>query len=224
VSLQILSPHARTPPTLDAPVSSHASSSAHCRQAFLCLFCALPADLIVMDYLADRFYTGKPTVPFGFGLSYSNFSYELLPTSTSSPVASPIPLQRVVAALAPYQQAQTFVPQRVVDALGTIVQHTVLVTNTGRLDADDVVLGFVRPPGAGRNGVPLKMLYDFQRVTVAAGHSVNVTLNATALTFTQVDESGARKILHGRYVFQFGIPETSAMGQGFAFSDVVTTA
>ena len=35
-------------------------------------------------------------------------------------------------------------------------------------------------------GVPLQSLYDFARVFVPAGQSVSVTLNATALDFTQV--------------------------------------
>jgi hypothetical protein len=37
-----------------------------------------------------------------------------------------------------------------------------------------------------KNGVPLQSLYDFARVFVPAGQSVSVTLNATALDFTQV--------------------------------------
>jgi hypothetical protein len=68
----------------------------------------------------------------------------------------------------------------------------VTVTNTGTLDADDVVLGFIKPPGAGTGGVPLQSLYDFARVHVKAGQSVVVTLNASALDFTQVDANGSR--------------------------------
>lgn len=109
-----------------------------------------------------------------------------------------------------------FPPQQSVDSLGTIVQHTITVTNTGAHDADDVVLGFVKPPGAGTRGVPLQVLYDFARVHVAAGKSVTVSLNATAMAFTQVDRLGNRYKLPGAYGFQFGIPETAALGQGFA--------
>ena len=52
--------------------------------------------------------------------------------------------------------------------------------------------------------------YDFARVHVPAGKSVRVTLNATALDFTQVDENGHRRIVPGEYSFQYGIPETGA--------------
>lgn len=98
-----------------------------------------------------RFFIGKPTVPFGFGLSYTNFSYKV----TQAPSAA-VALDTLAAALAPHAPSP---PQRVVDALGPIVQHAITVTNEGTKDADDVVLGFMKPPGAGQNGVPLQTLY-----------------------------------------------------------------
>ena len=107
------------------------------------------------------------------------------------------------------------------DSVGAIAQHKVTVTNTGSRDADHVVLGILKPPGAGQGGVPLQSLYDFARVHVRAGQSVTVALNASALDFTQVDETGQRAVLRGRYEFQFGIPETEPMGQGFAARAVV---
>lgn len=39
----------------------------------------------------------------------------------------------------------------------------VTVTNTGKMDADDVVLGFMVPPGAGVDGVPLQTLFGLTR-------------------------------------------------------------
>ena len=45
---------------------------------------------------------------------------------------------------------------------GLATEGKVTVTNTGKLDADDVVLGFLTPPGAGQNGVPLQTLYGFE--------------------------------------------------------------
>eukprot|EP01052_Picozoa_sp_SAG31_P071318 SAG31_NODE_30230_length_384_cov_0.491228_1_plen_87_part_10 len=38
-------------------------------------------------------------------------------------------------------------------------QYMVNVTNSGNMDAVDVVLGFLAPPGAGENGVPLQVLF-----------------------------------------------------------------
>jgi pre-mRNA-splicing factor SYF2/beta-D-xylosidase 4 len=54
------------------------------------------------------------------------------------------------------------------------VSYVVNVTNTGTIDADDVVLGFIKPPGAGTNGVPLQTLFGFERVHVKAGETVQV--------------------------------------------------
>ena len=49
-------------------------------------------------------------------------------------------------------------------AAAPLVNYEVNVTNTGSVDSDEVVLGFLKPPGAGTNGVPLQTLYGFERV------------------------------------------------------------
>ena len=56
---------------------------------------------------------------------------------------------------------------------------SVNVTNSGMVDADDVVFGFLTPPGAGTGGVPLKQLFGFERVHVKAGQTVSVFLYPT---------------------------------------------
>jgi len=101
-----------------------------------------------------------------------------------------------------------------------LAAYQVNVTNTGNYDADDAVLGFVVPPGAGTNGVPLRNLFGFERIHVARGQTVTVTLNPSLYDFTQVDEDGKRYARAGQYLFQFGIPETQQYGQGFAVHKV----
>ena len=44
------------------------------------------------------------------------------------------------------------------------IRYQVNVTNTGSMDAEDAVLGMMKPPGAGENGVPLQQLYGFEKV------------------------------------------------------------
>ncbi|KAH8092032.1 xylan 1,4-beta-xylosidase [Aureococcus anophagefferens] len=86
--------------------------------------------------------------------------------------------------------------------------YAVDVTNTGDIDADDVVLGFVTPPGAGVDGVPLKELFGFERVHVKAGETKTVYLYPALSKFKTVAEDGALAARPGDYAIEFGIPET----------------
>jgi hypothetical protein len=91
-----------------------------------------------------KFYTGKPVLPFSYGLLYSRFHYAIMPELSLSKIT---------------QQ------QRLLPVLGHV---TVNVTNTGAVDADEVVLAFISPP-AGGAGRPQKLLFEFTRVHVTAG-------------------------------------------------------
>ena len=104
-----------------------------------------------------------------------------------------------------------------------------------------MVLGFLVPPGAGVNGVPLQVrqclllrlspwfdlslptslmwfqeLFGFERVHVLAGQTVTVYLGAQGVRFTQADVDGVRRALPGLYTVRFGVAETVAYGMGFA--------
>jgi len=156
-----------------------------------------------------RFFNGAPVVPFGFGLSYTTFSYKL------SKFPAEISLRPVEKALSDTIQQGRFFPSMKVFS-EPIAVYQVNVTNTGNYDADDSVLGFIVPPGAGNNGVPLKYLFGFERIHVARGQTVTVTLNPSLGDFTHVDSNGKRFPQVGEYSIQFGIPETFEHGQGFA--------
>jgi hypothetical protein len=79
-----------------------------------------------------------------------------------------------------------------------------------------VVLGFLVPPGAGTNGVPLQELFGFERVFVPAGQTVTVYLGAQGVRFTQAGQDGVRRALKGGYTVRFGVAETAEQGMGFA--------
>ena len=170
-----------------------------------------------------RFYTGTPVLPFGFGLSYTSWVYTPLP-DPAPPAATArattgglrtVDLSGVEAAATLH--AAKGVVGSIPKALQAVAaEFWVNVTNSGTVDSDDVVLGFLTPPGAGINGVPLQELFGFERVFVPAGQTVTVYLGAQGVRFTQAGEDGVRRVLRGEYTVTFGVQETAAHGMGFA--------
>ena len=148
-------------------------------------------------------------MPFGFGLSYTNFSYSV------SDAARSVQLDRVDDLIAAHA-GRPFPPQAATDSVGAVAQHKVTVTNTGSVSADDAVLGFLTPPGAGEGGVPLQTLFGFERVHLAPGASTTVTLYPAHADFAQVGRDGVRRAHPGEYVAKFGVRETAAHGGGYA--------
>ncbi len=157
-----------------------------------------------------RFYTGAPVIPFGFGLSYTTWVYTPLPDPQP-----PLSLAAVDAA-ARAQEATGVVGHIPAGLKSHAAQFWINVTNTGAVDSDDVVLGFIVPPGAGQNGVPLQELFGFERVFVPAGQTVTVYLGAQGVRFTQAGADGVRRALAGEYTVRFGVKEGAALGMGYA--------
>jgi|EP01043_Picozoa_sp_COSAG02_P028769 hypothetical protein len=109
-------------------------------------------------------------------------------------------------------QRHGFIAADEVGAAGPAGMYAVNVTNTGTLDADDVVLGFLTPPSAGQNGAPLKSLFAFERVHVPAGETATVQLYPELTDFALVDGSGAKALTAGDWTLEFGVQE----GGGYA--------
>lgn len=87
---------------------------------------------------------------------------------------------------------------------------SVNVTNTGSMDSDYVVLGFLTPPGAGTNGIPLSSLFGFDRVHVAVGQTVTVWLGVGARDLTRVVSvpALAREPMLGEWGLRVGVEGT----------------
>jgi len=158
-----------------------------------------------------RFYTGKAVVPFGFGLSYSSFTYTPTPSASSVSLA---PVRDMLAATA--AAGRTFPSSSLLAAAAPLVNYDIEVKNTGSVDADDVVLGFLVPPGAGENGVPLQTLFGFERIHLKAGESTHVNLYPSLADFTHTLLDGSKTPAAGEWTVRFGVKETAQHGQGFA--------
>ncbi len=135
-------------------------------------------------------------VPFGFGLSYTTFAYAWSAAPKDGLVLPDYSSSALFPSLSQLSRA--------------LVEYRVTVTNTGKHDADDVVLGFIVPPGAGRDGQPLKFVFGFERVHVPRGQSVTVFLYPQLKDFLAVGEDGVRRLLRGRYEVQIGIPQMTS--------------
>lgn len=153
-----------------------------------------------------RFYIDDAVVPFGYGLSYTTWKYEV-------DVPKTVQLQDLSKQL--QESADSYVPMK-----QPVEPFKVKVTNTGSVDADDVVLAFASAPGAGQNGIPLQDLVGFERVHVKAGKTAVVTIQPELSMFSQVDMDGKRYPLPGEYTVRFGLEKTSVLGMGFAETTV----
>jgi beta-glucosidase len=119
-----------------------------------------------------RYFEGTPLFPFGYGLSYTTFSYGGLT-----------------------------LPKKAIKA-GDPLLAEVTVTNTGKLEGDEVVqlyLSFPSLPGA-----PLRALRGFKRVHLKPGESRRVRFELKDRDLSMVSEAGTPVIAKGQYSVSIG--------------------
>lgn len=119
-----------------------------------------------------RYYKGEVLYPFGYGLSYSQFRYG-------------------GAKVSPKQW----------NASGAVTV-SVDVTNTGGMDADEVVQVY-----ATRNdveGSPIRTLVGFQRIHVPKGGTRTVAIELDEQQLSTVDNNGKRAVVPGEVMLWIG--------------------
>jgi beta-glucosidase len=119
-----------------------------------------------------RYFTGTPLWPFGYGLSYTTFSYSGL-----------------------------MLPKAPVKA-GQPVSASVTVTNSGKVDGDEVVQLYLSFPNV--SGAPIRALRGFRRVHLAPGGSETVRFDLSARDISMVTSAGDFIVPPGRYSVSVG--------------------
>ena len=117
-----------------------------------------------------RYYTGTPEAPFGFGLSYTTFSYSSLSVSSSS-----------------IKQCDS-------------VKVSIVVSNTGKMDGDEVVQVYLNSPTVkDKTFFPKTQLVGFTRTSIKSNDHATVSFTINPYLLSLVDEDGERYIFPGDY-------------------------
>jgi beta-glucosidase len=119
-----------------------------------------------------RYFEGKPLYPFGYGLSYTTFGYRDL-----------------------------ILPKAALNA-GDPLTAEVTVTNTGKLEGDEVVQLYLSFPNLA--GAPLRALRGFKRIHLKPGESQGVQFELKNRDLSMITEAGDPIIVAGEYSVSVG--------------------
>ena len=84
---------------------------------------------------------------------------------------------------------------------GDGLKATVSVTNTSQIAGDEVVEAYIKSP---QPGGPIRSLVGFDRISLAAGETKEVSISIDPRSISSVDDAGNRSILAGKYSLTLG--------------------
>jgi beta-glucosidase len=120
-----------------------------------------------------RYFDGAVLYPFGFGLSYTAFAYSWISQ----------PLQD-------YKK-------------DTMISCKISISNTGNMDADEVVQAYISYPGQSR--MPVKELRQFKRISIGKGQAKEVNIDIPVKDLMKWDQAGNKwKLYAGEYKLMLG--------------------
>ncbi len=132
-----------------------------------------PFDDYAMKGRTYRYQEKKPLYPFGFGLSYTSFEFKEMKLSS----------QKIKA--------------------GESVDVSLVVENTGKFDADEVVQLYVSKEKKKEDD-PHCSLREFRRVRIMAGKQVSLSFSLPASAFESINEEGQAVLEAGPYLLTAG--------------------
>ena len=125
-----------------------------------------------MNNRTYRYFKGEALYPFGYGLSYTSFKYDMLKVPATA-------------------------------SAGKNVIVSVRVTNTGKLNGEEVVQLYISHQGIQRK-TPLKALKGFQRISLKAGESKTISFTLTPEQLSLVGEDGKMLDAKGKVMLSVG--------------------
>ena len=150
--------------------------------------------------ITHSFFRGKTNFPFGYGLSYTNFTYKMV--SGVQLHSNQAGAARRAASAMNNEAASIFSNTRTTTQLSTTPgTHVVEVCNIGDRASQVVVLAFV---SSDVPNAPLQSLFAFDRIALEAGESKRLRFTASAHDLSTVDEKGERHLLPGNYSLKIG--------------------
>ncbi|XP_043709942.1 probable beta-D-xylosidase 6 [Telopea speciosissima] len=149
-----------------------------------------------------RFYTGDNVYRFGYGLSYTNYTYSFLSVPDKLSLLGSSQKHRYnIRTLRQSIDGHEYVPVDEVESCDALRFHTkILVTNNGDMDGSQVVMLFSRMPATFR-GAPQKQLIGFTRLNTLS-HSATATsiLVDPCKHLSSVNEHGTRILPLGNHI------------------------
>ncbi|KAH7400311.1 glycoside hydrolase superfamily [Cadophora sp. MPI-SDFR-AT-0126] len=134
-----------------------------------------------------KWYNGKPVIPFGYGLHYTEFKFAWESTLQES------------------YNIETITSRGSSDTT-PFANITAIVRNTGPRTSDYVGLLFISSPFAGPSPRPIKSLISYDRVhDIPVGGQKTLHLPLTLGSLARAEENGDLTIFPGDYIFALDI-------------------